>query len=151
MQGNWNSHLSGAFPSTFGERRTDSNIITYTIKTLLNGQKPFYGDLHQMWDFLYVKDVVRALRLTGEKGASGKVYGIGSGEYRMLVEYIRCIRDIIDPALPLGIGENREQSRRTVSSCVNNYDLKRDTGFQPVYSFEDGIRRTIDYFKKRIE
>lgn len=138
-------------PSTFGERRTDNNIISYTIKTLLNGQIPIYGDLHQMWDFLYVKDVVRALRLTGEKGTPDKIYGIGSGEYRTLAEYVRSIRDIIDPTLPLGIGENREQSKRTFSSCVNNYDLKRDTGFRPVYSFEDGVRRTIDYFKKQIK
>ena len=138
-------------PSTFGERRMDNNIITYTIKTLLDGEKPVYGDLHQMWDFLYVKDVVGALRLVGEKGKHGKNYGIGSGEYKTLAEYIRHIRDIIDPTLPLGIGENEEQSKRTFSSCVNNYDLKRDTGFQPRFSFEAGIRRTIDYFKKQKE
>ena len=135
-------------PSTFGERRIDSNIVTYTIKTLLNGEKPVYGNLEQMWDFLYVKDVVRALRLIGEKGFADKVYGIGSGEYETLSKYITRIRDVINPMLPLGIGENIIQSKRTFSSCVNNYDLKKDTGFQPEYSFEDGIKRTISYFKE---
>lgn len=135
-------------PSTFGERRIDDNIITYTIKTLLRGDKPIYGDLAQMWDFLYVKDTVKALRLIGEKGTSNKVYGIGSGGYKTLREYISCIRDVIDPELPLGIGENKDEVVRTFSSCVNNYDLKKDTGFQPEYTFEDGIRRTVDYFKR---
>ena len=138
-------------PSTFGERRNDNNIVTYTIETLLKGDKPVYGNLEQMWDFLYVKDVVKALRLIGEKGSVDKVYGIGSGEYKTLREYITRIRDVINPILPLGIGENTSQSVRTFSSCVNNYDLKKDTGFQPEYSFEDGIRRTVNYFKNNIK
>lgn len=138
-------------PSTFGERRMDNNIVTYTIKTLLKGDKPIYGDLKQMWDFLYVRDVVRALRLVGEKGTPNKVYGIGSGEYKTLFDYITRIRNVIDPNLCLGIGENQEQSTRTFSSCVNNYDLKKDTGFQPKYTFEEGIERTVQYFKGQKE
>mgnify|MGYP002509689483 CR=1 FL=1 len=136
-------------PSTFGERRSDSNIVTYTIKALLAGEKPSYGDLNQMWDFLYVKDVVKALRLIGEKGIPDKVYGIGSGEYKTLRDYITRIRDVINPNLTLGIGENVKQNEKSFSSCVNNYDLKKDTGFQPEYSFEDGIQRTIQYFRKQ--
>lgn len=132
-------------PSTFGERRTDSNIITYTIRTLLKGEKPLYGNLYQMWDFLYVAEVVRALRLIGEKGIVGKVYGIGSGEYRPLRDYIIEIRDIINPKLELGIGEIPSMSKQTFSSCVNIYDLIRDTGFKPVIGFEEGIKKTIDY------
>ena len=134
-------------PSTYGEGRKTNNILTYTIKELLNGNKPLYGNLNQMWDFLYISDVVRALRLIGEKGKPGKVYGIGSGEYRQLKDYIVSIRDIINPDLPLGIGEVHEYSERSFSSCVNIYDLIKDTGFKPLVSFEDGIRKSIDYYK----
>lgn len=138
-------------PSTFGERRTDNNIITYTIKSLLKGQKPQYGALTQMWDFLYVSEVVRALRLIGEKGAAGKVYGIGSGEYRPLRDYIETIRDLIDPTLELGIGEVQSYSKQSFSSCVNIYDLIRDTGFQPQVSFGEGIIKTIKWFRKDLQ
>ena len=134
-------------PSTFGERRMDNNIITYTIKTLLKGDKPQYGALEQMWDFLYVGEVVRAIRLIGEKGVNDKIYGIGSGQYRPLKSYIQEIRDIIDPTLALGIGEIPSFSEKTFSSCVNTYDLVLDTGFVPYISFGEGIRKTIDYFQ----
>ena len=137
-------------PSTFGERRADNNIITYTIKALLNHQKPKYGALTQMWDFLYVSEVVRALRLVGEKGIPGKVYGIGSGEYRPLREYIEAIRDLINSELELGIGEVDSYSKQSFSSCVNIYDLIRDTGFHPKVSFQDGIRKTIDWFRNEV-
>ena len=138
-------------PSTYGEGRKTNNILTYTINELLKGKKPLYGNLNQMWDFLYISDVAKALRLIGEKGHSGKVYGIGSGEFRQLKDYIITIRDIINPDLPLGIGEVPEYSERTFSSCVNIYDLIKDTGFKPLVSFEDGIRKTIDYYKKLMD
>lgn len=135
-------------PSTFGERRTDNNIITYTIRSLIKGEKPIYGNLNQMWDFLYVSEVARALRFIGEKGVPGKTYGIGSGVYKPLKEYIFEIRDIINPLAVLGIGESPSMSNQTFSSCVNIYELIKDTGFTPNISFEAGIRKTIDWFKK---
>lgn len=137
-------------PSTFGEGRRDDNIITYTITTLLRGERPQYGMLMQMWDFLYVGEVARALRLIGEKGICGKTYGIGSGVYRQLKDYIIKIRDIIDPALTLGIGDIPSLSDKAFSSCVNIYELVKDTGFEPKVSFEEGIRRTIEYYRRNI-
>jgi len=134
-------------PSTFGEGRQDNNILTYTIRTLLNGEKPVFGNLTQMWDFLYVGEVVRAMRLIGEKGESGKTYGIGSGEYHTLREYVEQIRNIIDPCLPLGIGEKPELSAKAFSSCVSIKELTNDTGFVPQVTFSEGISKTIDYYR----
>lgn len=135
-------------PSTFGEGRRNDNIITYTITTLLRGERPQYGMLMQMWDFLYVGEVARALRLIGEKGIPGKTYGIGSGVYRQLKDYIMKIRDIIDPELELGIGDIPSLSDKAFSSCVNIYELVKDTGFEPKVSFEEGINRTIEYYRR---
>ncbi len=136
-------------PSTFGERRKDNNIITYTIRMLLKGEKPIYGNLTQMWDFLYVSEVARAIRLVGEKGKSGKIYGIGSGQYRQLKEYIEIIRDIINPKLELGIGLLHDYSTQTFSSCVNITELTKDTGFIPQVNFEEGIKTTIKSFMQK--
>lgn len=134
-------------PSTFGERRLDNNIISYTITSLLKGDRPRYGHLMQLWDFMYVKDVVRALCAVGEKGISGTIYGIGSGKYRTLKDYITSIKEIMNSDIELGIGEIEDMSNQTISSCVNIYNLVRDTGFEPSISFEDGIKRTIEYYK----
>lgn len=135
-------------PSTFGEGRNDDNIIVYTIKELLAGKKPLFGSLDQMWDFLYVSEVAKALRLLGELGIPGKTYGIGSGEYSYLKNYILRIRDMIDPKMELGIGELPVSGQRVMSSCVGIYDLVKDTGFKVQVGFEEGMRRTIDYYKK---
>lgn len=135
-------------PSTFGEGRRDNNILTYTIRTLLKGEKPSYGYLNQMWDFLYVAEVARALKLIGEKGKPGKIYAIGSGIYKPLREYVEIIRNCINPNLLLGIGERPELSDKAFSSCVSIKELTEDTGFRPEISFENGIKKTIEYYKQ---
>lgn len=141
MPFNW-----AVIPSTFGEGRKDSNIITYTITSLLKGERPSYGYLEQMWDFLYVKEVVRALCLIGEKGIPSKTYGIGSGVFKPLKDYMIAIRDIVNQDIELGIGDKPELSEKTFSSCVNTYDLLKDTGFIPQISFEEGICKSIPYY-----
>lgn len=137
-------------PSTFGEFRNDNNIITYTIKTLLENKKPQYGSLTQMWDFLYVSEVARALRLISEYGKDNMIYGIGSGVFKPLIEYIEKIRDLINPKLELGINELVEMTNKTKSSCVNITNLKNDTGFIPEVDFENGIERTIEFWRKKL-
>lgn len=134
-------------PSTYGEGRRDNNIITYTINSLLRRERPQYGFLEQMWDFLYVSEVARALRLIGEKGVSERTYAIGSGVFKPLKEYIIEIRDIIDPKLELGIGDIPSNSDKAFSSCVSIYDLIKDTGFMPQIDFKTGITRTIAYYR----
>lgn len=84
-----------------------------------------------MWDFLYVKEVVSALRYIGEKGIAGKTYAIGSGVFKPLKDYITMIREIINPELELGIGAKSKLSDKALRSCVSIYDLTKDTGFVP--------------------
>lgn len=137
-------------PSTYGEGRDNDNIITYTIEKLLSGEKPIYGSLEQLWDFLYVKEVARALRLLGESGKADKIYGIGSGQCRKLKDYICIIRDLIDSDMKLGIGELPHMSDKAFSSCVGIYDLIRDTNFQVEIGFEQGICNTIEYYREKL-
>lgn len=133
--------------STFGEFRSDDNIISYTIKSLLKGEKMQFGHLEQMWDFLYVEDVAYALYLIGEKGKTEHTYGIGSGVYRQLREYVFIIRDMINPDAKLEIGKLKKRYEKVKNSCVDTFLLQKHTGFKAQYSFEEGIEKTITYFK----
>lgn len=135
--------------SIYGPGRDDNNLISYTIKSLLKGEKPSTTKLEQKWDYLYVDDLINALVLLGEKGVSGKVYPIGSGDYRQMREYVELIRDIIDPSLPLGIGDLPYKSSKVDNQMMKITELTADTGFVPHYSFETGIKEVINYFRNR--
>lgn len=136
--------------STFGEHRSDDNVISYTIKALLKGEKPSFGALDQLWNFVYIRDAAYAYYLIGCYGVAGKTYAIGTEERKPLNQYILQIRDQIDPALPLGIGEKKAEYTKVRNSCVDISELQADTGFRPQFSFEQGLQRTIAWFRGQI-
>jgi len=135
--------------SVYGPERDDNNLISYAIKSLLNGEKPIFTKLEQKWDYIYIDDLIEALYYLGMHGKGGKNYPIGFGSYKSLEEYVNIIRKIINPDLPIGIGELPYKGSSIDNQILDISELKKDTGFSPKYSFEAGILNTIDYFKKK--
>jgi nucleoside-diphosphate-sugar epimerase len=104
-----------------------------------------------MWDFLYAKDAGRAFYLLGESGIAGKTYCIGSGIARPLREYIEKIRDAVDPKASVGFGDVPYSPKQVMYLCADISELTADTGFTPEYTFEQGIRETVDWIKSGLQ
>ena len=137
--------------SIYGPGRNDNNVLTYTIKSLLKGEKPTFTALEQCWDYIYIDDFINALVLIAEKGIAGKNYAVGYGATRELREYITITKDSINSALPLGIGERPYKNEKPDNSEMDITELQKETGFMPEVSFDEGIKKTIEWFKKIIE
>lgn len=134
----------------YGAQRNDNNVITYTIRSLLSGKKPQYTSLKQLWDYIHIDDLVEALYCIAQKGKASAFYSVGHGDNWPLSNYIRIIHNLIDPSLPIGIGELPYTDGKIPSSCVDLTTLKADTGFSPRISFEDGIRDVILKMKREM-
>ena len=128
--------------------RRDNNVIFYTIDKLLNKEKPSLTKLEQLWDYIYIDDVVEALIAIGEKGKGGAVYAVGHGDNWPLSKYIDIIHEKIDSSLPMGIGEIPYKSDVLPSSCIDLTDLEQDTGFKPKIDFRQGITKVIQRIKE---
>jgi nucleoside-diphosphate-sugar epimerase len=136
-------------PSIYGPGREDSNLITYAIKSLLKGERPSFTMLEQRWDYIYIDDLMEALCCVGKKGKKNTVYPIGSGENHQLSYYVTAIRDAIDETLSMGIGDLPYKTNQIDNSVVDISTIQQDTGFYPKYTFEQGILKTINYFKDK--
>ncbi len=137
--------------SVYGPYDNDNTMVTSTIRKLLNGEKPAFTLGEQKWDYLYSEDAARALLLLGECSNANGVYCLGSGEVKSLKEYILMMRDAINPYAELGFGELPYGQKQVMYLCADLDKLHRDTGFQPKIPFEEGIKRTIYWMKKRLE
>lgn len=143
-------YIYAVITGIYAADRTDNNVIYYTISELLSGRKPSLTALEQRWDYVHIDDVSRAFYLIATKGVDGAFYSVGHGDNWPLVNYIRQIRDIIDPNLALGIGEVPYKDFRLPSSCVDLTALTRDTGYIPQIPFDVGIRDVIARVKERL-
>lgn len=138
--------------SVYGPGRKDGNILSYTIRALLNGEKCSFTGLEQQWDYIYIDDLAEAMVQIGIVGKEGKDYPVGSGSARPLCDYIYDIRDLIAPDAVLGIGEKPyKNGKRPDNSVLDISELQQDIGFVPKTSFKEGIRKTIDDFRKERE
>ena len=140
-------HIWPRIISIYGPGDAESTMIISTIRALLEGNEPALTKGEQQWDFLYSKDCAVALRLLGERGKDGEIYCIGNGKTDSLKHYIEQIRDAIDPALKLGFGMVPYRENQVMRLDVDISNLVNDTGFAPTYSFDEGIRETIQWCK----
>lgn len=135
--------------SLYGPYDGAQTMVMSGIYRMLRGERPQYTKGDQVWDYIYSRDAARAFRLVAEKGKDGSVYCFGTGKPRLLRDYILAIRDAIDPSLEIGLGELPYYPNQVMHLEADITNLTEDTGFVPRYSFEDGIRETVDWAKEQ--
>jgi len=119
------------------------------IKRLLSGERQPLSKGNQIYDFIHITDAARVFADIGERGIENKTYIIGSGSAKPLKEFLKELRDIVNPNAELGFGE---MTFNGVYLPAEDYDiepLRKDTGFTPQVSFAEGIKRTRDWIASR--
>jgi nucleoside-diphosphate-sugar epimerase len=144
-------HIWTRILSVYGEYDGSATMVMSTIGKLLRGEKPSCTAGEQMWDYIYAKDAGRAFYLLGESGIAGKTYCIGSGSARPLRQYIEEIRNAVNPKAEIGFGDVPYSEKQVMYLCADISDLTADTGFLPEYTFEQGIRETVDWVKSGLQ
>lgn len=137
--------------SVYGPHDGPMTMISGTIRKLLAGERPALTAGIQRWDYLYAGDAADAFYLAACHGRDGAVYPLGSGQAMPLKDYIIQMRDAIDPALPLGLGEVPYGPLQVMHLQADISALQADTGFAPKTPFAEGIRRTMDWVKREQE
>jgi UDP-glucose 4-epimerase len=139
------------FFNIFGPRqRADSpysGVIALFAAAVAAGRTPtVFGDGLQTRDFTYVTDVVQALTHAAEApGVSGRVYNIGAGRNVSLLDLIAALNRLLGVSVvprhgPPRVGDVRH-SRADVSRA------RRDLGYQPRVTFEDGLAETLRWLR----
>ena len=140
-------HSWGRIVSTYGPRDNAYTMVMSSIINMLDGKRMQFTKGEQTWDYLYGGDCSRAFYLIGKYGKHGKAYTVGSGQTRQLKDYITAIRDTVAPSLEIGLGEREYYPNQVMHLCADITELKEDTGFEPEVSFEEGIRRTVQWYQ----
>ena len=137
----------GRIVSTYGPRDNSYTMVMSSIIAMANGQRMSFTKGEQIWDYVYGEDCSRAFYLIGKYGKHGKAYTIGSGKSRLLKDYILAIRDVVNPTLEVGIGEREYFPNQVMKLTADISEITEDTGFVPQVDFEEGIRRTLEWYK----
>jgi UDP-glucose 4-epimerase len=141
------------FFNIFGPRqRADSpysGVIALFVDALLTGRTPrVFGDGLQSRDFTYVGDVVRALTRAAETpGIAGRTYNVGTGQATSLLELLAALDRLLGTHTTPEHGPARSGDIRHSRADISA--IRRDLGYEPAFSFEEGLRRTLEWYRTR--
>ncbi len=136
------------FANLFGPYSINGNIIGYTIDSLMNGEDATFGSATQMYDFLYIEDLVYAAYLLGKTKASSGEYYLGSGNPRPLRDYLLEVGSIMGKPDKIKLGVRPDDGLKYEASWYSTEKLASQTGFKVRVGFQEGINRTIDWRKR---
>ena len=121
-------------------------MIPSVILALARAEKPALTLGEQRWDYLYVEDAVEAIWKVAVNPEAQGIYNMGSGEAHTIRSIVERIRDLIDPALPLGFGEVPYRPDQIMHLQADISRLKQATGWSPNVDLDEGLRRTVEWF-----
>lgn len=116
------------------------SIITDCLKE----DKTFnlYGDGSQTRDFVFVDDVVKALRLVATKTPNSTVYNIAQGGETSLMDIIRLYEKVADKKLNI---KQMPARRGDIEKSIADISKIKKLGFKPDWSLEKGLKKYWEY------
>jgi UDP-N-acetylglucosamine/UDP-N-acetyl-alpha-D-glucosaminouronate 4-epimerase len=147
--------ISLRFFNIFGPRQNPNSPYTGVLSLFnaayIRGETPtVYGDGEQSRDFTYVSNVVDAsLRACTAAGASGNVFNIGVGEQHSINQVLAMMNKIFGREVKPNYAPPRKGDVR--ESLANIAKAREVLGYTPIVSFEDGLRRTVEWYRAALE
>ncbi|WP_195467275.1 SDR family oxidoreductase [Clostridium sp. D43t1_170807_H7] len=128
-----------------------SAVIPKFIKSFLNGITPtINGDGHYSRDFTYVENIIEAnlKACISDESLSGEVFNIGCGDTITLNKLYSILASSLNFNLPPIYGPTRPGDIPHSNADISK--AKKLLGYSPSYSFEDGIKLTLNWYKKNL-
>jgi nucleoside-diphosphate-sugar epimerase len=137
--------------NVFGPRQDPSSpysgVISLFAKALLENRSPtIYGDGEQTRDFTYVANVVDGvLRAVTAPAASGQVINVATGSRISLNRLFSSIRQLTGATVAARYAASRDGDVKDSQADITR--ARELLGYEPLVSFEDGLRRTIEWYR----
>ena len=137
--------------NNYGPYQFPEKFLPLLITNALDDQPlPIYGDGKQQRDWLHVEDNCRGILAVLERGQIGEVYNLGGADIEENLSMAqRLLRVMGKPDTLLSYVNDRPgHDRRYALKC---FKMERDLGWKPEVPLDEGLRQTIDWYRKNTE
>lgn len=138
------------FANVFGERQGDKGeggVISIFAKRIVRGDGvTIFGDGGQTRDFIYAGDVARGIAQALVTEHVNTAYNLSTQTETSLNDLVRIFGEVVGKDLKPKHGTAREGD--IYRSVLANEKARKGLGWQPVTSLQEGLRRTVEYFRQ---
>lgn len=146
--------VSLRFFNVYGPRQSLSShyasVIPKFASLMLQGKRPpIYGDGNQERDFVYVKDIVEAIKLSlNSNNANGEVFNVASGGSYTVNNIAKILNSILKTNIEPCYKKPRPGDVYYTKASISKIGKK--IFYKPATSFIKGIRKTLNYYKNNL-
>lgn len=108
------------------------------------------GNLEAQRDFTDVIDVMRAYALLVEHGQPGQAYNVGTGRAYSIQYLLDVLQSYTHTHITIEQDPDRMRPSDVPVIYADNTKLKTQTGWEPTISFEESLRRVLDYWRNEV-
>jgi nucleoside-diphosphate-sugar epimerase len=144
--------VSVRYFNVYGPRQDPSSpysgVISVFMRALIERRSPtIHGDGEQSRDLTYVEDVADlTLKAASAPGVSGRVFNGGNGSRYTLNQVWETLQKMEGVEIPAIYGPPRAGDVR--HSQADTTAATRDLGHAPRFSLEEGLRRTLEWYRR---
>ena len=132
--------------NNYGPYQFPEKLIPLMITNALSNKPlPVYGEGLNVRDWLYVEDHCAAIALIVEKGRVGQVYNIGGHNEMRNIDIVKLICKALNKPESL-ITYVTDRKGHDMRYAIDPAFIHNELGWLPGTKFEDGIRRTIQWY-----
>ncbi len=132
--------------NNYGPYQFPEKLIPLMIANALNDKPlPVYGTGMNVRDWLYVGDHCSALDTVLHTGVCGEVYNIGGNNEKPNIEIVKLILEVLGKPESL-ITYVKDRPGHDLRYAIDAGKMKRDLGWEPAYTFEVGMKQTIQWY-----
>ncbi len=136
------------FFSLYGCGDYEKTLVISCIDKMLNNEDVDLTQSIQLWNFLNIKDAVKALICLQESGKTG-IYNFGSEDTRPLKDFIYEIYNLTNSHSKLNFGSIPYSSSGIINVNPSITKLKNETDWIPTITFKEGIEEIIEKRKQK--
>lgn len=133
--------------NNYGAYQFPEKLIPLMLAKALNNENlPVYGDGKNIRDWLFVEDHCSGICTVLEKGKFGEVYNIGGNNEWFNIDIVKLILKLLDKPESL-ITYVKDRPGHDRRYAIDSTKIQNELGWKPAHNFEDGIRKTINWYK----
>src|SRR3989344_3385303 len=139
--------------NTFGPRHqmkhSKQGVLNWFVRQLMDGKKVLlFGGGSQIRDVNYIDDVIEALIAACATKANGKAYNLG-GSPISLLDFVQKAIKILGRGRWATLPFPKERKNIEIGDYIANIGkIKKELGWKPKTSLDEGIVKTVDYYKQ---
>lgn len=137
--------------NNYGPWQYPEKLIPVIIMKALNNEKvPVYAKGENVREWLFVSDCAEAVFEILEKGQTGEIYNVGSGEEKRNIEVVKTILQILDKPEDL-IEFVKDRPGHDFRYSLNSHKINEQIGWKIKVHFPEGIKKTVTWYLDNIE